>query len=113
MVPKGRGLKSIHHGLAVPATLALPAMATPGLPFLWNSAPAPVQQAVGSRRLAKALCTKSPPLPSTKHPVFMISISSWGKTSLLFSLEGPESHLNSISLHSVTQPSQHRALVIP
>ena len=41
MVLEGRGLKSIRHERALPATLALPAMATPGLPVPWNSAPAP------------------------------------------------------------------------
>lgn len=113
MVPKGRGLKSIHHGLAVPATLALPAMATPGLPVLWNSAPAPVLAGSGVEKTRKGSLHQVAPSPlhqaSGLHDIHLLL----GQNITLFSLEGPESHLNSISLYYVTQPSQHRASVIP
>jgi len=66
MVLEGRGLKSIRHGLAVPTTLGLPVMVTPGLPVPWNSAPAPVLAGSGVEKARKGSLhqvTTTPPHP--------------------------------------------------
>lgn len=70
----------------MPATPGVPAVATTGLPIPWNSAPAPVPPGALAATVTETahegfLCQVTP-----TAPVLMISISSWGKISLLFSL---------------------------
>lgn len=84
MVLEERGLNLIRQSLAMPAILSVASIAMPAM-FL-EILPLPQSlhvpwQAVGLRRLIKALSAKSAP----QHPVFMVSISSWGKIPLLFS----------------------------